>query len=383
MIPPACELERFFARYEFTVEHILGASDVDGLPMAELLELADPHLRELWDSLTLGYTETPGHPVLREAIAGLYERVAPDEVVVCGGGAVEALFLLFNAILDRGDHCVVVWPAFEALSKVAPAIGAEVTLVPLDSSDGWRLDVSAVRQALRPTTRAVVINYPHNPTGAMLDLATYRELVDLVEERGLRLVSDEVYRLMEFDPESRLPAAADLTGRAVSVGVMSKAYGLAGLRIGWIAARDPELRRRVITIKDYTSVCASAPAEVLAAIAVRARDQVVGRCRDLVAANLVHVDDFMHRWAEHVDWIRPRGATVGFPRLRADWPVDRFIDDLVTQHGVLLLPGRVFDDRNNHFRIGLGRRNLPEAIARLDAFVANRLGVRSAQLPVT
>src|SRR5262245_29330922 len=244
MIPQPCELERFFARYEFTVEHLLCASDVDGLPMTELLELADPQLRELWDSLTLGYTETPGHPVLREAISGLYERITPEEVVVCGGGAVEALFLLFNAILDRGDHCVVVWPAFESLSKVAPAIGADVTLVPLDATDGWRLDVSAVRRALTPRTRAVVINYPHNPTGAMLDLATYGELVDLIEERNLRLVSDEVYRLMEFDPASRLPAAADLTARAVSVGVMSKAYGLAGLRIGWIATRDPVLRRR-------------------------------------------------------------------------------------------------------------------------------------------
>lgn len=373
MIPRPCELERFFARYEFTVEHILCASDVDGLPMAELLGLADPQLRELWDSLALGYTETGGHPVLREAIAGLYERVTPDEVVVCGGGAAEALFVLLNAILDRGDHSVVVWPAFESLSKVAPAIGAEVTLVPLDATDAWRLDVGAVRRALTPQTRAVVINYPHNPTGAALDLASYRELIDLAEERDLWLVSDEVYRLMEFDPASRLPAAADVTGRAVSVGVMSKAYGLAGLRIGWIAARDPELLRRVITIKDYTSVCASAPAEVLATIALRARDRVVGRCRDIVAANLAHVDGFMDRWAEHVAWVRPRGGTVGFPRLRADWPVDEFVDELVTRHGVLLLPGGVFDDRDNHFRIGMGRRNLPEAIARLDAFVADRV----------
>jgi aspartate/methionine/tyrosine aminotransferase len=376
VIPAEYRLERFFARWEFTVDHLLCASDVDGLAMSELLELADHHARELWDRLTLGYTETTGHSVLRDAIAEQYDKVTADDIVVCGGGAVEALFLLWNTILGPGDHSVVVWPAFEPLWKVTAAIGAGVTMVRLDAADGWRLDIDEVRRALRPDTRAIVVNYPHNPTGAVLDLPTYRALVELADERGIRLVSDEVYRLMEFDPAARLPAAADMSERAVSVGVMSKAYGLAGLRIGWVAARDPELRRAVVSLKDYTSVCASAPAEVLSTIALRARERVVGRCRRIVADNLAHVDEFFARWLDLFEWVRPAGGTTGFPRLTADWPIEEFVADLVHDKGVLLLPGTIFDDTGNRFRIGFGRQSVPEALHRLDEFLSESLSVR-------
>jgi len=368
MIPQPCALERFFARYEFSVEHVACASDVDGLPMSDLLAWADEESRDAWQRLTLGYTETTGRPELRAEIAGLYETVAPDEVVVCGGGAAEALYLLFHALLDRGDGAAVVWPAFEALTKVAPAIGAELTLVRLDPGAGWRLDVDEVRRALRPATRLLAVNFPHNPTGVTLDPATLAALVELTTERGVTLLSDEVYRLLEFDEASRLPAAVDLDSRAVSVGVMSKAFGLAGLRIGWIAIRDAQLRSRILTLKDYTSVCASAPSEVLATAALRARHRLVARCRDIVTTNLRHVEAFVDS-TDLVEWTRPTGGTVGFPRLAAPWPIEEFVEELVAKHGVLLLPGTVFDDTTNRFRIGLGRRTLPQALDRIADFI--------------
>ncbi|MDI1466074.1 aminotransferase class I/II-fold pyridoxal phosphate-dependent enzyme [Catellatospora sp. KI3] len=372
MIPGESKLERFFARYEFSVRHILGASDVDGYPLGELLALADDDAARRWHDLTLGYTETTGHPALRAAIADRYDKVSPDEVVVCGGGAVEALFLLVHALIEQHSHLVVVWPAFESLHRVAQAAGAAVTLVPLRAHDGWELDLDAVRAALRPDTGAIVVNYPHNPTGALPAPARFQELLDLARERGIRVVSDEVYRGTEFDPATRLPAAADVDASFVSLGVMSKAYGLAGLRIGWLACRDRALLARVTAMKDFTSVCASAPAEILALIALRAHDQVTGRCMDIVRGNLAHVDAFFARHADLFEWIPPRAGTVAFPLLRAPVPIDEFVHELIEQEGVMLLPASVFDHTENRFRIGLGRSDLPAALARLESYLSRR-----------
>jgi aspartate/methionine/tyrosine aminotransferase len=371
MIYQESELERFFARWEFTADHILCASDVDPFSLRELLELADEDCAARWNDLTLGYTETAGHPALRTAIAGLYERIAPEEVVVCGGGAAEALFLVTNVLAPRA-HAVVVAPAFEPLYKVAGALGAEVTLVPLDAA-GWALDLDAIRQAIRPQTRMITINFPHNPTGAVLDQGSFHGLVDLAAERQITLVSDEVYRFMEFEPARRLPAAADASTQAVSIGVMSKAYGLAGLRIGWVATRDHDLLRRITVMKDYTTVCSSAPAEILALIALRNHERVVTRCKTIVMDNLAYADDFFEKWKGLFEWVRPEGGTVGFPQLNAPMSIDQFTTELVEQEGVLLLPGRFFHHPGNRFRIGLGRRTLPAAVERLDSFAARRL----------
>src|SRR5580658_3797305 len=366
-------LERFFARWEFVTEHILCGSDVDPYPMKELLALADEDCATRWDGLMLGSTETGGHPALREAMTGLYEKTPAEGIVVCGGGATEALFLVTSVLLDPGAHVVVVAPAFEPLYRVAEALGAEVTLVALDADAGWTLDLDAVRRAIQPRTGIIAINFPHNPTGALLDHDTFLGLVALAEERGITLVSDEVYRFMEFDPVRRLPAAADVSAQAVSIGVMSKAYGLAGLRIGWVASADQDLLRRITAMKDYTSVCSSAPSEILALIALRNHASVVGRCKQIVADNLAHADEFFSKWKGVIEWVKPDGGTVGFPKLNAPMPVDQFVSELVQQEGVLLLPGSFFGDWSNRFRVGLGRRTLPVALERLDDFISKRL----------
>lgn len=367
------KLERFFAQWEFVTEYILCASDVDSFSLRELLSLADEDCAAMWDGLMLGYTETGGHPALREAIAALYEKTSADGIVVCGGGAVEALFLVTNVLLNPGTHAVVVAPAYEPLYRVASGLGAEVTLVPLKADAGWALDLDAIRHALRPRTRIIVINFPHNPTGVHLDNSTFLELITLAEERGITLVSDEVYRFMEFDPARRLPAAADVSTRAVSIGVMSKAYGLAGLRIGWVASADQDLLRQITVMKDYTSACSSAPSEILALIALSNHDRIVERCKQIVVGNLAHADAFFGKWKEIFEWVVPQGGTVGFPQLNAPVPVDQFVHELVRQEGVLLLPGSFFGDHGNRFRLGLGRRTLPVALERLDDFVGRRL----------
>ena len=299
--------------------------------------------------------------------------MAPDQVL-CFGGAQEAIFVLLNVLLGAGDHAVVVWPAYQSLHEVARAVGAEVTLVALEPDRAWELDLTALRSAVTPATRLIIVNFPHNPTGALPDRATFEALVSLAEEAGAYLFSDEVYRLLEEDPADRLPAAADLSDQGISLGGTSKLFGLAGLRIGWLATADTELLHRCAAFKDYLSICGSAPSEILALIALRARDALLGRSRAIIQGNLSRLDRFFTDWAEAFDWVRPRGGTVGFPRLLADLPIDRFAAELVEDEGVLLLPGSIYDYPGNHFRLGFGRSDLPEALSRLERFAAGRLG---------
>ena len=361
-------LERFFARWEFAVRHLLCASDVEGYPMAELVALADPEARSLWESLRLGYTESTGHPLLRAEIASLYDDVDANDVLVFAG-AEEAIFCLSNVLLGPGDHAVVTWPGYQSLFEVGRAAGAEISLHELREDDGWDLDPERLIAAVRPETRLVVVNAPHNPTGMLPTHDQWTRLTGELAERGIHLLSDEVYRFLELDPADRLTAGADAFERGVSLGVMSKSFAMAGLRIGWLASRDRDLLARCAAFKDYTTICSSAPSEVLALIGLRARDTVLARSRAIIEGNLAMLERFFADHADHFAWVRPRGGSIGFPRLLGDEPIDDFAARLVESEGVLLLPGSQFGHPGNHFRIGFGREDLPMALERLEAFL--------------
>ena len=214
-------LERFFARWEFAVEHLLCASDVEAYPMADLLTLADDETRALWEGLRLSYTESSGHPLLRAEIATLYETVEPDEVLTFAG-AEEAIYCLMNVVTGSGDHAIVTWPGYQSLYEVARAAGTDVTLHELRESHDWAIDLDALRRQVTPATRLIVVNLPHNPTGMVADRATFEAVVTIAEESGAHLLVDEVYRGLEVDKGDQLPTGVDSTARGISLGVMSK-----------------------------------------------------------------------------------------------------------------------------------------------------------------
>jgi aspartate/methionine/tyrosine aminotransferase len=361
-------LERFFARWEFAVRHLLCASDVEGWRMADLVALADDEAAALWGDLRLGYTEAPGHPLLRAEIATLYDTIEADDVLVFAG-AEEAIFCLSNVLLGPGDHAVVTWPGYQSLYEVGRAAGADVTLHELREADGWALDPDRLIASLQANTRLVVVNAPHNPTGMLPTHAEWARLTGELAERGIHLLADEVYRFLEFDEADRLTAGADAFPLGVSLGVMSKSFAMAGLRIGWLATRDRELLARCAAMKDYTTICASAPAEILALIGLRARDTVLGRSCAIVNTNLGHLDRFFADHADRLSWVRPRGGSIGFPRLLDDEPIETFAARLVEAEGVLLLPGSQFGFEGNHFRLGFGRGDLPQALAGFERFL--------------
>ena len=364
---PPFKLERYFAKYEFNVDFVLCCSDCESLTIQDLLDL-EPDAADQFHQHWLGYTESMGSPSLRREICRLYRDIQPDQVLV-HTGAEEAIFLFMHAVLKAKDHVIVHWPCYQSLAEVARSIGCRVSLWKAREENGWALDLEELTRNIQPNTRVIILNTPHNPTGYLMPLNIFQEVSRLARENGIILFSDEVYRESEYREEDRLPAACDFGEHAVSLGVMSKTYGLPGLRIGWIATRNAEIYGKMAALKDYTTICNSAPSEFLAELALRHRDALAERSLEIITDNLKVLDQFLDRHAALFAWQRPQAGSIGFPRLLGE-DVEAFCEALVKSVGVLLLPGTLYEDDGNHFRIGFGRKNMPEAIERLEDFLA-------------
>jgi len=360
------KIERYFARYEFNVDYVLCGSDCESMAIGNLLAF-EPDAADRFHQQWLGYTDSLGSPSLRREICKIYRDITPEQVLV-HTGAEEAIFLFMHSMLKAEDHVIVHWPCYQSLMEVARSIGCEVTLWKAAEKNGWALDPEKLQQCIKPNTRVIVINTPHNPTGYLMPGDTFQEVSRIAQENKIILFSDEVYRESEYRVEDRLPAACDFGEHTVSLGVMSKTYGLPGLRLGWIATRNEEVYTRMAVLKDYTTICNSAPAEFLAELALRHRAMLVERTQKIISENLNLLDPFFERHADRFAWQRPKAGSIGFPKLLSE-DIEVFCDSLVKTAGVLLLPGTVYDDPGNHFRIGFGRKNLPEAIGRLGDFL--------------
>jgi aspartate/methionine/tyrosine aminotransferase len=360
-------LERYFARYEFTTRHLLASSDCEALSLAELLELSDDADHAAWDGLKLGYTESPGLLELRERIAAAYPGLGADDVVTAVPE--EALYVLFRVALQPGDRVIVSFPGYQSLYEIAKAVGAHVERwTPEETADGWWFDPERLEALARAGARAIVVNFPHNPTGALPTASEWAAVVATAERAGAYLVSDEMYRGLEYDAGRRLTPGAVASERGVSVAGLSKAYGLAGLRVGWLATRDRALRDAVQAYKDYTTICASAPSERLAVLALKNAPRLVGRCREIIAANRPLLQAFLARQSRRFAWRPPLAGPIAFARLHPGGAA-AFCEELAGSAGVMLLPSTVFEWGDSHVRFGFGRTSLPEALAALERYL--------------
>ena len=337
---PDFRLETFFSRWEFNARYHLCASDMESMSIEELFNLADTD-QEAFGALHLGYTETFGKPTLREAIAATYDNIEESDILTFAG-AEEGIFAAMQVLLGKNDHAIVITPNYQAAETVPMSL-CEVTGVPLDSEQNWSLDIDAVRQAIRENTKLISINFPHNPTGKVIPRETLSELISLARARGIYLFSDEVYRLLERDGDRRLPQVADAYERGLSLNVMSKAYGLPGLRIGWIATQDREVLSRMERTKHYLSICNSAPSEYLAEVALGCADKILSRNHAIIQNNLALLNDFFADKSALFEWSVPDGGCIGYPRYLGSDGVAAFCENLVEKVGVLLLPASVYE----------------------------------------
>ncbi len=364
---PPFRLERYFAKYEFNTEFVLCSSDCEAMSIADVLAM-EPGSAEKFQQTWLGYTESQGHPTLRTEIANIYDSMQAEDVLV-HTGAEEAIFLFMLAVLNENDHIIVHAPHYQSLSEIAKGMGCSVSGWQARQEDNWALDLDELKGLLRPDTKVIVVNTPHNPTGYLMSRSDYEALHQFAKENNVLLFCDEVYRESEYDPSLRLSAGCDMGEHAVSLGVTSKTYGLAGLRIGWIATKNRRIYEKMAGLKDYTTICNSAPSEFLAEIALRNRQKFIARNVGIIKSNLEVVDELFTRYSELFTWVRPAAGSMGFPKLlKGD--VEVFCDNLVKEAGVLLLPGSMYDHADNHFRIGLGRKNLPQAVERIESHLS-------------
>lgn len=304
------------------------------------------------DDLLLCYGDHLGDPTLREAVAAGAPGIGPDDVLVTPGAAA-ALFCLATALLEPGDHAVVERTNYATNLETPRAIGAEVDVVDLAFEDGWHLDVDAVAPRVRPgRTRLISVTSPHNPTGTVLAEDDLHRLVELAESSGAVLLVDETYR--DLTHGDALPLAAALSPRAVSVGSMSKAYGLPGLRVGWAVSTDPALAETLLAAKEQVVICGPTIDEHVAGRVLAARERVLPPIRADVATRLAVVAE----WIEGHDafeWVPPAGGVVGLVRVRpeVDLEADAFLA-AVGERGAYVGPGHWFELDDRHFRLGFG-----------------------------
>ncbi|MBD3196693.1 MAG: aminotransferase class I/II-fold pyridoxal phosphate-dependent enzyme [Candidatus Lokiarchaeota archaeon] len=365
------KLEEFFAKYEFNVKYSLCSSDCETFSVKELLALDKKYRNDLL-TLRLGYTESFGNPLLREEIAKLYEGHNKDDILVFSG-AEEAIFIFMNVLLDTNESVIVQFPAYQSLFEIAHAIGVRTALWKMIEDVEWDIDLEKLKREISSNTKCIVINFPHNPTGFLPTKDQFKEIYKIAQENRLYVLSDEVYRFLEFQEEYRLQGMSEIYDKGISLGVMSKAFGLAGLRIGWIATKDKTLLKELASFKNYTTICNSALSELFAIIALRNKDFILERNLEIIKENLDLLDSFFNKYSSIFSWSKPKAGSIAFPKILIDRNIEDICIELIKQKNVLLMPATKYDYDDKHFRIGFGRKNMRKALEKFEEFVKENL----------
>lgn len=362
------KLECYFGLYEFTAPYLLTQSDCESMTTKELLAM-EPGSEEGYLNLKLGYTETWGDPELRELIAGLYKNMKAEDVLVFHG-AQEAIFGYMNVMLEEGDHMIVMYPNYQSAYEVVNSVpGCTYSKWYVrDDGEKWVVDFDELEKLIQQNTKLIAVNTPNNPTGYTLTNKEMERLCDICKKNDLYLFSDEVYKGLELDGEKR-EWAADHYEKAVSLGVMSKAYGLAGLRVGWLASKDHETLDKCVHFKHYTSICDSAPSEYLSKVALKHSDELLERSRNTIKKNLKLVEEFFARHTDLFEMKPLNAGPVAFHKLLIDMSAKEFCQMAVDKKGVLLLPATIYDYEGEYFRVGYGREGVAESLKKFEEFL--------------
>ncbi|MGC9332612.1 MAG: aminotransferase class I/II-fold pyridoxal phosphate-dependent enzyme [Anaerolineae bacterium] len=350
-------LERWMTTYELHVQYDIAESGIFPFSLRELLAIESPDasgqsLDRLLD-LRLGYSEAPGTLELRSLLAETYQDATPENVLVTTG-AIEANFLLFNVLLGPGDHVVAPHPAYQQLYSVPRALGCEVDLWHIRPETGFRYDVADLERLIRPNTRLIVINSPHNPTGAMLSAADAERVYALAASVGASVLSDEAYRWLAIPGEDELmPPMYNLGPLGISVGTLSKPFGLPGLRIGWMAG-PADLIARCWSMRDYVSLSPGKLNDALAVLAIRNRAKILDRNAAIISANLAAANQWVTENSDLLSWKPPRGGLLALLHYNMDIPSLELANKLAEEYSVMLAPGSAFG-YEHHLRIGIGQ----------------------------
>lgn len=365
------ELERWQSTWENRVAYNLSESGVHPLSIAELLELAGGELQDL-AGLRMVYNQSDGTEALRQAIASLYDGATPDQICVTVGSS-EANFIACWTLISPGDRVVVLTPTYMQTFGLAQNFGARVVPLPLRPEHGWEPDADDIARIITPDTRLVVVTNPNNPTGQILSDRSRTAILDAVRAAGAWLLADEVYQGAERDG-NLTPSFWGSHDRLLVVGGLSKAYGLPGLRIGWIVG-PPDFKDAVIRRHDYTVIGPTPASDYLARLALGVRDQILARTRRILNANWPMLERWLDGFDGLFDWTEPACGAICLARYRPDLSALDLVEEIRRRQDILLVPGDHFG-LPQHIRFGYG--NEREELER--ALQALRVGIEQALL---
>lgn len=359
------KLERYFAQHEFTAKYLLSSSDCDGFEQNYVLDLASAQELKMWKDIKLGYTESAGNPILRESITQFYNTNNIEEVVVGSPG--ELNYITMKVLLEKKDHVVAVAPAYQSLHEVVHSIGCEISY--WKPNENWAFDPNQLEHLVRENTKLIIINFPHNPTGSYLTLSELTQIVSIAKKNDCYIFSDEMYHKLLANPDAELPPISDLYSKGISLWGTSKSFGLAGLRTGWLVCNDLDFIHRVISYKDYLSICSSAPSEILSIIALNHID-------DFLQPNIKKIQQNINLFAEFAQtqdiissFIPPKSGSTAFVELNINCSSLEFSNYLVKNAGIMTIPAEMFDHPGKYIRVGFGRQNFHEILPLLTGFI--------------
>ena len=360
------KLERYFAKHEFTAKYLLSSSDCDGYELKYLLENASKNEIDLWEGMQLGYTESEGNPLLREAILQYYKIKSIDNVIVATPG--ELNFITMNVLLDKTDHVISVSPCYQSLSEVVKSIHCEISYWQPNPKN-WEFDTDELAALIKGNTKLIILNFPHNPTGSYLTIEQLNEIVRIAKKHDLYIFSDEMYHKLINQGTQELPPISDVYEKGISLWGTSKTFGLAGLRTGWLVTQDTHFLRKVVAFKDYLSICNSAPSEILSIIALNNIDKFLLPNIEKIRKNILLFDQFAKEHQIIASFISPKAGSASFVKLNIESSALEFSNQLVEKTGIMTIPSEMYSYEGNYIRIGFGRNNFPEVIDVFDKYL--------------
>lgn len=352
------ELERYFAKHEFKSKYLLSSSDCDGYSLKYILDCADREELRLWNDLKFGYTDSAGSLFLRESIAVQYKNISPDNIIVLSPG--EANFILMNIFLEAGDEIVCMYPAYQSLYQIAADMGCKVKFWKPDEKMKYNIEV--LEDLVNEKTKLLIVNFPHNPTGFIPTQPELMKIIDISNKYNVLLFSDEIYHQLVHNERDVISSISDMCSNSVSLGGMSKSFGLAGLRIGWLVTKRPDLIRKILTFKDYLTICNNAAGEVLSYIALNHKEKFITPNIKKIIRNKDIFKKFVMNNNEFLNFSDTKAGSVALVRLKTDITSLEYCENIVRETGIMLVPSEMFNFGNTHIRIGFGREDFEEAL---------------------
>ena len=365
-------VEIWMNEWETKCELNLAETCVESLTIEELLTLAGKNQTDLSALLPLKmtYGEILGSDRLRTAVANLYDNKTPEDVIITHG-TIGANMLVHKALVERGDRVVAVVPTYQQHYSIPASIGADVHTLTLKPENNWLPDFDALRALVTPGTKLLAINNPNNPTGALMDRAMLAEIVEIARAAGAYILCDEVYRGIDQHGDGMTVSIADLYEKGISTAGMSKAFSLAGLRLGWVCAPS-EVIEAVMIHRDYDTISVGRIDDHFAALALENHSRVLERSQRITRGNLSLLED----WVEsepRLSWVKPRSGTTTLVKIDLPMSTREFCITLLKETGVMFTPGDCFD-MEGYVRIGFANTPsiLREGLSRVSAFLAKQ-----------